>query len=80
MKTRTVAAQLSAALLLTAASDAALAYTGSDLLGFCKASTPMEKGLCTGLINGTVNSYVMASRISGFRLMASIARNACKSA
>jgi hypothetical protein len=68
-----------AALLLAAVSFPASAYTGSDLLGFCTAKTPMEKGLCTGLINGTVNSYVMASRISSFRLMSSIARNAGKS-
>lgn len=80
MKTTNIASTIGAIALLAAVSSPALAYTGADLIGFCTAKTPMEKGLCTGLINGTVNSYVMASRISSFRLMSSIARNAGKSA
>ncbi|WP_299695191.1 Rap1a/Tai family immunity protein [Hydrocarboniphaga sp.] len=72
--------KISAALLLAAAANPASAFTGTELDAYCNAKGAQEKGLCTGLINGTINSYLLASRMTGFRLMSSIARNAGKSA
>ncbi len=71
--------QWAAGLLLSAlCAPASAGYSGKDLLGFCEGQEAFGKGVCVGLISGSINSYLQGSRITAQSLISSIARNSGK--